>query len=62
MVKFITKILMLLAVICGPVLMAQSIDVTGTVSDDTGYALPGVSVSIIGTTRGVETNFDGFFT
>lgn len=62
MEKFITKILMLLAVICGPVLMAQSIDVTGVVSDDTGYALPGASVSVIGTTRGVETNFDGFFT
>jgi len=62
MLKFIIKTLMLLAIIYGPVLMAQSIDVTGAVTDDTGYPLPGASVSVVGTTRGVETDFDGLFT
>ncbi len=33
--------------------------ITGTVTDETGFPLPGVSVVVDGTTRGVSTDFDG---
>ena len=39
-------------------LMAQT-KVTGTVTGSDGMPLPGVSVVIKGTTRGVSTDFDG---
>ncbi|WP_408036415.1 SusC/RagA family TonB-linked outer membrane protein [Tenacibaculum aestuarii] len=39
-------------------ILAQEKTVTGTVTDQTG-ALPGVSVIIKGTNKGVETDFDG---
>lgn len=35
--------------------------VTGTVTDETGATLPGVTVSIPGTLRGTNTDFDGKF-
>jgi len=38
--------------------IAQSL-VTGTVTDQTGTPLPGVSVVVDGTTQGVSTDFDG---
>jgi len=41
---------------------AQNISqLTGTVTDDKGMPLPGVSVVIKGTTKGVATDFDGNF-
>ena len=40
---------------------AQYSRVTGTVTDDKGTPLPGVSVVIKGTTKGVATDFDGNF-
>lgn len=40
--------------------LAQS-TITGTVTDDTGLPLPGVSVVVDGTTRGVSTDFDGLY-
>lgn len=42
-------------------ILAQEKTVTGTVTDQTG-ALPGVSVIIKGTNKGVETDFDGKYT
>ena len=36
--------------------------VTGTVTDDTGGPLPGVSVLVQGTTTGTQTDFDGNYT
>jgi TonB-linked SusC/RagA family outer membrane protein len=36
--------------------------ITGTVTDDTGQTLPGVTVLIKGTTQGTVTNIDGKFT
>ncbi|MDO4228948.1 MAG: SusC/RagA family TonB-linked outer membrane protein [Capnocytophaga sp.] len=40
--------------------LAQTkISVTGTVTDESGMPLPGVSVIIKGTSRGVSTDFDG---
>ena len=41
---------------------AQYSRVTGTVTDDKGTPLPGVSVVIKGTTKGVATDFDGKYT
>ncbi|WP_025742094.1 VWA domain-containing protein [Aquimarina pacifica] len=40
----------------------QQIEVTGTVTDDKNYPLPGVSVQIKGTSTGVTTDFYGKYT
>ena len=40
---------------------AQRITVRGTVSDNLGYTLPGASVLVQGTTRGVSTDLDGSY-
>ncbi|MGK0325593.1 MAG: TonB-linked SusC/RagA family outer membrane protein [Polaribacter sp.] len=47
----------------GAVLMtnAQSVSITGTVTDASGV-LPGVSISIKGTSKGTETDFNGKYT
>ena len=43
--------------------MAQNIKVSGTVKDsDTGEVLPGVGISVSGTSRGTMTDIDGNFT
>lgn len=38
---------------------AQNVQVTGTVSDETGSALPGVTILLKGTTTGTTTDLDG---
>ena len=38
---------------------AQSYEVVGTVTDSDNQPLPGVSVSVKGTTKGTSTDFDG---
>lgn len=38
---------------------AQDVQVSGTVSDETGSPLPGVSILLKGTTRGTTTDLDG---
>ncbi|GJH41509.1 hypothetical protein RCZ04_20590 [Capnocytophaga sp. HP1101] len=55
------KIFLWLALLWGvcPALLAQSKQVSGTVTDENGTPLPGVSVQIKSTTRGVATDFDG---
>ncbi|KJD34754.1 membrane protein [Tamlana nanhaiensis] len=40
---------------------AQEKTVTGTITDDTSFPLPGVNVIVKGTTKGVSTNFDGLY-
>lgn len=57
-----TKIIVFLAFICCSVfsLTAQERNITGTVSSaDDDMPLPGVSIIVQGTTRGVTTDFDG---
>jgi len=39
----------------------QQITVTGTITDEQGEPLPGASVSVKGSTRGVTTDIDGTF-
>ena len=41
--------------------MAQNIEVTGLVVDETGFPLPGVTILIPGTAHGTETDLDGRF-
>lgn len=44
------------------VAQAQTYEINGTVSDETGAPLPGVAVVVKGTTHGATTDFDGKFT
>ncbi|MET1260602.1 TonB-dependent receptor [Flagellimonas sp. DF-77] len=43
-------------------LIAQSITVTGAVSDANNVPIPGVNVIVLNTTRGTQTDFDGNYT
>ncbi|MHA7110675.1 TonB-dependent receptor [Sunxiuqinia elliptica] len=43
-------------------LAQQKITIKGTVTDNTGAALPGVTVAVKGTTNGTITDFDGNYT
>jgi len=40
---------------------AQEKTVSGNVTDETGLPLPGVSIVVVGTTNGTQTDFDGNF-
>ena len=53
--------LVLLLVLVAQLTFAQERVVTGTVSDNTGMPLPGVSVLVKGTKSGTQTDFDGKF-
>jgi iron complex outermembrane receptor protein len=57
--KIYSFLLMLLFTVSG---FAQSYEVVGTVSDSDNQPLPGVSVSVKGTTEGTTTDFDGKYT
>ena len=50
----------LLGLLFAPFAWAQN-NVTGTVNDETGAPLPGATVIVDGTSRGVATDFDGNF-
>ena len=50
----------LLGLLIAPFTWAQK-NVTGTVNDETGAPLPGATVIVEGTSRGVATDFDGNF-
>jgi len=43
-------------------LFSQEIEVSGTVSDDFGNAIPAVNVSVVGTNQGTQSDFDGKYT
>nr|WP_314897464.1 SusC/RagA family TonB-linked outer membrane protein [uncultured Flavobacterium sp.] len=51
--------LVLLVVLVAQLTFAQERAVSGTVSDNTGLPLPGVSVLVKGTKSGTQTDFDG---
>ena len=53
--------LMLLLALVAQITFAQERTVSGTVSDNAGLPLPGVSVLIKGTQTGAQTDFDGKF-
>ena len=50
-----------LVMICSQSMFSQSKTVSGSVKDSTGELLPGVSVVVKGTQKGVQTDFDGLF-
>ena len=52
-------ILTLLLALVVQISFAQEKTISGTVTDDSGLPLPGVSVVIEGSNKGVETDFDG---
>jgi TonB-linked SusC/RagA family outer membrane protein len=54
-------LMFLFTVFIGLQSFAQERTVKGTVTDDSGMPLPGVSVMVKGTSTGVETDFDGKF-
>lgn len=41
--------------------LPEDVEITGTITDETGSGLPGVSVLVKGTTIGTITDIDGFF-
>lgn len=45
-----------------PITVVQQKTITGTVTDDSGVPIPGVNITIDGTTRGTYTDFDGNYT
>jgi len=57
--RVFTLLFVMLLLICTNTVFAQNTTVTGTVSDENGAPLTGVSVAIKGTTRGVITDIDG---
>ena len=50
-----------LVMICSQSMFSQTKTVSGSVKDATGELLPGVSVVVKGTQKGVQTDFDGLF-
>jgi TonB-linked SusC/RagA family outer membrane protein len=59
--KTLLLILFVFGVLTGGSVWAQDRTVTGTVTDEGGSPLPGVSVVVKGTTRGTNTNAEGKF-
>ncbi|WP_420153422.1 SusC/RagA family TonB-linked outer membrane protein [Siphonobacter sp.] len=59
MKQFSLSLLGLMFCLCS---FAQQVSLTGTVRDDTGQPLPGVSVVVRGTMQGTTTNANGQFT
>jgi TonB-linked SusC/RagA family outer membrane protein len=55
-------LLVLLLVLVAQLTFAQERAVSGTVSDNAGMPLPGVSILVKGTKSGTQTDFDGKFT
>ena len=55
------KLLMLLFALVFQLALAQEKNASGIVTDASGAPLPGVNVTIKGTSKGVSTNFDGAF-
>lgn len=62
MIKFYLRSVFLCLIFISFRLNAQEIQVSGTVIDDTGLTLPGVSILEKGTTNGTITDIDGKFT
>lgn len=61
--KFYTNLLVVMLLFFGAFsTYAQNAQVTGTVSDETGSPLPGVTILVKGTTRGTTTDLDGKYT
>lgn len=60
--KKINFILAVLTLFFGQFIYAQEKEVSGTVKDEDGKALPGVNITVEGTDSGTQTDFDGNYT
>ncbi|MEM7485742.1 MAG: SusC/RagA family TonB-linked outer membrane protein [Bacteroidota bacterium] len=58
----LTLMLTPLLVLCMSFSFGQEKTISGNVSDENGLPLPGVSVVVVGTTSGTQTDFDGNYT
>jgi TonB-linked SusC/RagA family outer membrane protein len=58
---FLRALLLFLFFACGQ-LHAQDVTINGRVTDNSGSSLPGVSITVKGTTRGTTTDTDGRYT
>ena len=58
----LTWVLTLFLVLIMSFSFAQEKTISGTVTDQSGLPLPGVSVLVVGTTKGTQTDFDGNYT
>ncbi|RYE22485.1 MAG: SusC/RagA family TonB-linked outer membrane protein, partial [Sphingobacteriales bacterium] len=59
--KLLSFMVMLLMVLCRQIAMAQDQKVTGNITDAGGAPLPGVTVSVKGTTKAIATDANGNF-
>ncbi len=59
--KRITGLLLILWLNCAALAFAENKTVTGKVTDEENTGLPGVGISVKGTTTGASTNSDGIF-
>ena len=50
---------LLFSLVCVAGTIAQSVTVSGTVTDETGLGLPGVNILVVGTSTGTITDIDG---
>ncbi|MGQ8336677.1 YfbK domain-containing protein [Sunxiuqinia sp. A32] len=55
------KLILILAVIIGFTSLASSREISGTVKDETGNVIPGVTVLVENTSRGTVTDIHGFY-
>ncbi|MBO0343154.1 SusC/RagA family TonB-linked outer membrane protein [Flagellimonas profundi] len=53
--------MMLVLFFCFLTAFAQEMNVSGTVTGQDGFPLPGVSIIVVGTTNGTQTDFDGHY-
>lgn len=51
----------IILLLCSSDLLAQEINLSGTVVDEKGEALPGVTIAVKGTSRGIVTDLNGTF-
>jgi len=56
-----TAFILIAGILSVSVLSAQDIQISGTITDESGNPLPGASVVVTGTTIGANTNVDGTF-
>jgi TonB-dependent starch-binding outer membrane protein SusC len=62
MKKYLHWLLIVMAIFMSPnLLLAQQHNVTGTITDETGFGMPGVTILEVGTLNGSITDLDGNF-
>lgn len=57
--KTLTLFVLIFGLFTGLAMAQNRVSVSGTVTDEAGVPLPGVSVVVKGSSRGVSTDFDG---